>query len=52
MRRNLRILIVSVAALMVVPVIAVASHSFVDVPDTNVFHADIEWMDTTGVTKG
>jgi|FLYL01.1.fsa_nt_gi hypothetical protein len=45
-------LIALVTALVVAPVTAIASHSFTDVPDTNTFHADIEWLKDAGVTKG
>jgi hypothetical protein len=45
-------LIVAVTALIVAPLTAVASHSFTDVPDTNIFHADIDWLKDSGVTKG
>lgn len=31
---------------------AVASHSFLDVPEDHLFHGDIEWMKDTGVTRG
>lgn len=32
--------------------VALASHSFNDVPNTHTFHEDIEWMKDTGVTRG
>lgn len=40
------------AVLSLVPLAAVASHGFSDVPDTNVFHADIDWLKNSGVTLG
>lgn len=43
---------VAVAAAVVVPTTALASHSFEDVTDANTFHADIEWLKDTGVTRG
>ncbi len=45
-------MIVGVTALIVAPLTAIASHSFTDVPDSNTFHSDIEWMKDSGVTKG
>jgi hypothetical protein len=45
-------LIVGVTALIVAPLTAVATHTFNDVPDTHTFHADIEWLEASGVTKG
>ena len=41
-----------VGALVATPIAVYASHSFTDVPDTNTFHADIEWLADAGVTKG
>ncbi|MEA2000323.1 MAG: S-layer homology domain-containing protein [Actinomycetota bacterium] len=34
------------------PVAVSASHQFVDVPDANIFHNDIDWLATNGVTQG
>lgn len=45
-------MIVGVTALVVAPLTAVASHSFTDVPDSQTFHDDIEWLKDTGVTRG
>lgn len=45
-------MIVGVTTLVVAPLTAVATHSFSDVPNTHTFHADIEWLKSTGVTKG
>jgi hypothetical protein len=52
-RRRFRILLVAFAAFAaLVPVAAYASHTFTDVPDTNVFHSDISWLADAGVTLG
>jgi len=52
-RRWIRTAIVVVStALVVAPLTAIASHSFTDVPDGNVFHADIQWLKDAGVTLG
>ena len=47
-----RALVALVTALIVAPVTAFAAHNFTDVPETNIFHGDIEWMADAGVTKG
>lgn len=50
-----RIWVAGVAlALAAVPALAFASHEggFEDVPDSNVFHDDIQWMQDSGVTVG
>lgn len=51
-----RRLIAAIAALalaaIAIPMGAGASHGFTDIPDTNVFHADIDWLADFGVTKG
>lgn len=55
MRSSRRIGVIgAVLAVAMVPALAFASHpdGFEDVPDSNVFHDDIEWMAETGVTKG
>lgn len=41
-----------VGALVATPVAVYASHQFTDVPNTNPFHADIDWLADAGVTKG
>lgn len=41
-----------VAAALLLPAGAWAAHSFSDVPDSNIFHDDIEWLADTGVTLG
>jgi hypothetical protein len=52
-RRHLTILIgILLAGLMLIPGVAGASHTFEDVDDDNVFHADIDWLAAAGVTKG
>lgn len=45
-------MIVGVTALIVAPLTAIATHTFNDVPNTHTFHADIEWLEAAGVTKG
>ena len=45
-------MIVGVTVLIVTPLTALATHSFTDVPNTNTFHEDIEWLKDSGVTKG
>ena len=54
MRRTTLLAVVSglVGALVALPVAVYASHSFNDVPNTNTFHAHIEWLKGSGVTKG
>lgn len=43
---------VMMAAVAGIPGLVMASHSFVDVPESNTFHGDIEWLADTGVTRG
>jgi hypothetical protein len=52
--RRSRPLATLVFALAVVafPLGAVASHDFADVPDSNIFHADISALVDSGVTSG
>lgn len=40
------------AALVLIPAMSRASHTFDDVGDGNVFHSDIDWLAANGVTKG
>ena len=52
-RQRLRTITVILAtALVIAPAAALAGHHFNDVPDSNVFHDDIEWMRANGVTAG
>lgn len=44
--------IVVATAALVAPVTAFASHQFTDVPNSNIFHDDIDWMRDNGVTAG
>lgn len=37
---------------MATPIAVYASHQFGDVPNSNPFHADIDWLADAGVTKG
>jgi hypothetical protein len=39
-------------AVALIPVGAVASHQFTDVPDSNIFHTDIAWLADNNITKG
>lgn len=39
-------------ALVVAPVAVYASDTFTDVPDSNIFHGDIQWMSDNGITAG
>ena len=48
--RYLTVVVVSVVA--AAPTAVWASNTFTDVPDTNVFHDDIDWMVDSGVTLG
>jgi hypothetical protein len=41
-----------VGAVVAAPLAVYASHRFVDVPDSNVFHSDIDWLAESGVTRG
>ena len=41
-----------VTALFMGPISAFASHQFPDVPDSNLFHDQIDWMSDTGITTG
>ncbi len=46
-------LVALVTALVSLPTgAAMAGHNFLDVPTSNIFHADIEWMLTNGITAG
>lgn len=45
-------LILTVLAVLLVPVAVAASHQFKDVPDSNTFHEDIAWLADHGITKG
>lgn len=49
-RRSVFILILGV--LLALPAASWASHQFVDVPDSNIFHDDIGWLADAGVTRG
>ncbi|MEJ2239885.1 MAG: S-layer homology domain-containing protein [Gemmatimonadales bacterium] len=54
MRRTVLMFVLAglVGAVVAVPIVVYASHQFTDVPDTNPFHADIDWLADAGVTKG
>ena len=51
-RSSRAVAIFALATVLLVPAIAVGSHDFLDVPDTNVFHEDISWLADAGVTLG
>lgn len=46
------VLTAMVSVLIAVPTAVWATHSFNDVPNSNTFHEDIEWLKQSGVTKG
>jgi hypothetical protein len=51
--RSIKLLLVlSLAVVVLIPVTAVASHQFTDVPNSNIFHNDIAWLADNGITKG
>lgn len=50
--RRFFVLGVIAGALIVIPVAVYATHSFKDVPSSNTFHADIDSLKNSGVTKG
>lgn len=54
MRRTLWIAVLSglVGALIAVPVAVYAAHTFNDVPSSNTFHSDIDWLAEAGITQG
>lgn len=41
-----------VTALFMGPISAFASHQFPDVPNSNLFHEQVDWMSDTGITTG
>ncbi|HSJ33657.1 MAG TPA: S-layer homology domain-containing protein, partial [Acidimicrobiia bacterium] len=51
-KRRLTAFLVALAVLVATPLAVVAADAFTDVPDTNVFHDDIAWLEASGVTKG
>lgn len=54
MRRNALVALAAavLGALVATPVAVYASHQFADVPNSNIFHADIDWLADAGVTRG
>lgn len=44
--------IAAIFAAVIAPIAVSASHDFVDVPDSNIFHDHISWMADAGVTQG
>ncbi|HEX2154736.1 MAG TPA: hypothetical protein VHL52_12260, partial [Acidimicrobiia bacterium] len=51
-KRRLTTLAIAVVVLIATPLAVVASHQFNDVPDSNIFHDDIEWLADNDVTRG
>ena len=51
-RRTLVIALIVLMAVVAMPLAVSAAASFVDVPDTHTFSADIQWLADAGVTKG
>jgi hypothetical protein len=52
-RRHLAILAgMLLSGVLLIPGVAWASHQFTDVPDSNIFHADIDWLADAGITLG
>jgi len=51
-RSKLTMLLALAVLVGLIPTAVLASHSFTDVPDSNIFHDDIAWLADSGVTKG
>lgn len=51
-KRRLTAFVVAMAVLIVTPLAVVASDRFTDVPDSNIFHDDIQWLADADVTRG
>ena len=54
MRKTALVVLIAVftATVAVAPIAVLAAHPFVDVPTTNPFYNDIDWLYNAGVTKG
>jgi hypothetical protein len=52
MRRTLPLLVIVAVTFSALGGVAVASHDFSDVPDSNAFHGDISWLASTGIAAG
>ena len=53
MRKRVLIAIAAVASLSLVgSLVATGADDFIDVPDSNIFHDDISWMEENGITFG
>jgi hypothetical protein len=50
--RYVTVVLVVLSVVVAMPVMVSAAASFVDVPDTHTFSADIQWLADAGVTKG
>ena len=46
------LLIATVVMIVAIPTVALGSHQFTDVPDSNIFHNDIAWLAENGITRG
>ncbi len=51
-RRNRFLLIGALFVALSLPIAALGSHTFTDVPDDHTFHTDIDWLADAGITKG
>jgi hypothetical protein len=51
-RKSVLVAVIGLIVMLTGSVVALASHQFVDVPSTNVFHADISWLADHDVTRG
>ncbi len=51
-KRRYALIAALVAAILIIPAAVFASNGFGDVPDSEIFHGDIEWMATNGITSG
>lgn len=54
MRKTVLVAIVAalVGAIVAVPIAVYAAHQFKDVPNSHIFHNDIDWMADNGITAG
>jgi hypothetical protein len=51
-RRLRRVAVGLLAVALLVPGVVLASHQFTDVPNSHIFHNDIDWLADSGVTGG
>lgn len=52
MRRRTVVIMSVAAAFIAIPAIVYAGHTFSDVPSSNTFHDDIDWLASEGITRG